>query len=882
MDELLSIKSRKASMPDIRSKSVGPREFKLYRSSRQPATEKKQFPPLVRTIENTLYLRDQNLEPRVDITSIRQLGTADLMKLFNKTAIEQKKKERALKELHKTVDSDSRKSSKLQQMALGSIVDGFLKPHTEEFLQNINTTHKNQIRAAIETLDVSKWNNLMSTRCDLFERIFKDCMVKRLITDPALEDVVGVIAIELSSIFRDSQQFINDLNARMYKTISTTVETSKYDNILTECMQILNSLYNPIFNLNVDAIERNRLKLRGHLDYLQRNSFLSSNTDKIYMINNFECDMRKLNKGYIEVKQQHEIALAENKKFQEHIKELRLQIVDGKKLFDDRADQLKDEMDKRLLDLEPKLDSVPLVFHQAETKKFEFDNKTLQQEILLLKQQIKVLEEDSKQWKKIQADKKRRTVHNESQTETPQEQVKTVIESKLDKILQGSTNDLIKANIQKEHWLLSMIDIILQDKLVRDLMDDLELRPRKSLGGFLKDWFLLSFGMQIAAETFLGDFIISLKNYGSRNMRLKSFCMLANLASYAEQEEGDPQQASKNKSTGNQEQIQKEILKKRFMASPFCCSLYLKIVHLVKVMLDKNEFDHFQPSFLVPGRENYPATKLLNVLKEILRVCKVSESLSYQILTTFGNLAEKDLYMRISEKGVEPTKGDGTITAGGVTGSEFDIRFDTFVQFVIEKLVAIYIDNIYKMFTKTKLTQDAANSSDIDLEMFKTVLDNTGIKFSQRWQEVRFCEMLAKDIHHNPPLLQSFLPIIDNFYELDKIGYTDNGTETNPKSLTINSITDIRNKTYDVHGSANVLVETYRIIRESMNIYSKVTGNLDYIVHNFERDLNSITHFLTSVKDPTKVPMKEKERLIKNLDSCWNRFRKILKICYQK
>lgn len=104
------------------------------------------------------------------------------------------------------------------------------------------------------------------------------------------------------------------------------------------------------------------------------------------------------------------------------------------------------------------------------------------------------------------------------------------VDSTLEKILEGKDPMKMTAITQDQEWLLNTINQIYQEKFEADLVDDFEGRPRKNLKEFCKEWFLCKFGFQTAAETFLRDFLKTLKSSVHLHPRYRTFGMLIGLS----------------------------------------------------------------------------------------------------------------------------------------------------------------------------------------------------------------------------------------------------------------------------------------------------------------------------------------------------------------
>ena len=72
----------------------------------------------------------------------------------------------------------------------------------------------------------------------------------------------------------------------------------------------------------------------------------------------------------------------------------------------------------------------------------------------------------------------------------------------------------------------SIINMILSNKLLRDYGDQLEKRRRKSMYGYIFEWFLLHFGNQGIGMNFLKDFLNSLQILAPQHERFEIFARM--------------------------------------------------------------------------------------------------------------------------------------------------------------------------------------------------------------------------------------------------------------------------------------------------------------------------------------------------------------------
>ena len=99
-------------------------------------------------------------------------------------------------------------------------------------------------------------------------------------------------------------------------------------------------------------------------------------------------------------------------------------------------------------------------------------------------------------------------------------------------LVQQPSAYLKSASVQTREWVQAVINTMIADRLLSEVFDESDRRPRGDIRLYICEWFLKRFGNKEYAESLLKDFLLSLKKYGKINERFKIFCDLCDFEDF--------------------------------------------------------------------------------------------------------------------------------------------------------------------------------------------------------------------------------------------------------------------------------------------------------------------------------------------------------------
>ena len=85
------------------------------------------------------------------------------------------------------------------------------------------------------------------------------------------------------------------------------------------------------------------------------------------------------------------------------------------------------------------------------------------------------------------------------------------------------SSNILSAVRQSKEWNMYILSMVVNDKIITDMHDDFEKRPRQTLITYTAEWFLRRFGALSIAESFSKDFLLSLKTMMLDHERYRLF-----------------------------------------------------------------------------------------------------------------------------------------------------------------------------------------------------------------------------------------------------------------------------------------------------------------------------------------------------------------------
>lgn len=185
-----------------------------------------------------------------------------------------------------------------------------------------------------------------------------------------------------------------------------------------------------------------------------------------------------------------------------------------------------------------------------------------------------------------------------------------------------SLQNIIKKSIvyykYKEHDIISLISLILNDKMISDYHEIKENKRILPLDLYLPKWFLHQLGNPDISNLILRDFILNMRDNLTKNNRIYLFLSLCGINTEISHDDliFDPNSFMNEKTSENS--TKKRKFKQIFLASSYSCKILLKTAFLLRY--SSIDEDPYQPLLPNPDTESdKPRYKILQgVLKEIL------------------------------------------------------------------------------------------------------------------------------------------------------------------------------------------------------------------------------------------------------------------------
>jgi len=452
------------------------------------------------------------------------------------------------------------------------------------------------------------------------------------------------------------------------------------------------------------------------------------------------------------------------------------------------------------------------------------------------------------------------------------------VDSLLEKILDGKDPMKMTAITQDQEWLLNTINQIYQDKFEADLMDDFEGRPRKNLKEFCKEWFLCKFGFQTAAETFLRDFLKTLKSSVQLHPRYKTFGMLIGLP-----EAYNLQLPDNMGNLGKEEKdVAREYLKRQFIMSQYGNSIFNKAVLVAKASSCSSGYDAFLPD--CGNEEDTLEIKgLMAVLRDFLAQINLPPEEVKQILGQFDEMVEGDQYFKIIEKQLEKERNK-LVISDEIAKGDLSVRMDYYLQFVVEAVAVSFVKELERIYTQLKLTNETANPANIPVDLFKDTFASLNLPRSSRWLDYTYEILMQKDIKYSPPIFQLLANLCPCFIYQgppeDKYKLPDDGYPVFQRFVARqgdeNALQVRLRKVMDLEGGLNLLTVTLAQVKGTISRYQKRAGNLEILYDLMEKDMASIKTIIENLKFTHRPGEKEKVKV--SLEQNWRRLRTIVRV----
>jgi len=462
----------------------------------------------------------------------------------------------------------------------------------------------------------------------------------------------------------------------------------------------------------------------------------------------------------------------------------------------------------------------------------------------------------------------------------------------------------------------AIINLIYSDKLTRDLCDDFERKPRKNLSGFVIEWFLRRFGLFAIAESFIKDFIFTLKSAKTPHDRNNVFLKLIG---------NDEVSRPKYKKAKKEKEyiLDYKLIKQGFYNSNEAFKQFFRIIDLIKTMnyndpksfFSSGEYDSFLPD-LSRQQDLINSTIAINTIQTIAKEDKYSFEEINEIAEEFDILQEFDLYERVEgEKLIDidaiDHEGEGSQT----------LSVDAFVNFMLEKVMKRHISSFENVYTSLKANCGNTNEENITYDEFHAAFKKGDFEQSRSWRDDAFSEMMNDPNADRIPLSSLVINLIPSYLNENQVhdlkhgggGVGKKDTSNSLKELDISpagkgkslvtstdfSKTGLKQMTirydypnlysfkdssleglcyyhYDLASSLTIIQEVYAMLEGSIKTEEKYNEGLQAIHDRFLLELSNFNERFTQAKENSYSQPLQKKELVNFIEHLWSRLRYLL------
>lgn len=323
----------------------------------------------------------------------------------------------------------------------------------------------------------------------------------------------------------------------------------------------------------------------------------------------------------------------------------------------------------------------------------------------------------------------------------------------------------INGGIQSNLWIHSAVTLIYSDKLISDLCDDYERRPRKTLKEFLVQWCFKRFGIYSVCDTLLRDLIYNARLGAPESHRLKLFCLLCGIDDEKPKEnEGNSKKPIDDIERKNQAL---KFVKDAYYQSIEAQWLYFKMCLFIKHNTNPPEiYGPFLPSTLFEGSDLIPVDVARQTMNQMALDEKFEPEKIRKLEEKFDEKLGNDLYLRVEEERQENQTGQ---PKDRVEGEHKYVRIDIILHLFMDQLMEHRAQELDQFVTSMKLNQINTIECNLSLDEFQSCC---AVRFpkaedskSQAWQEHAFTEMHCDphaDRIYFEKLVHRLIPAITN------------------------------------------------------------------------------------------------------------------------
>lgn len=334
----------------------------------------------------------------------------------------------------------------------------------------------------------------------------------------------------------------------------------------------------------------------------------------------------------------------------------------------------------------------------------------------------------------------------------------------------------------KDDDLLSIVDLVLSEKIISDYKEIHEKNKIYPLGQFLPSFFLSRMGNPEITNMILRDFVLNLRDNCEKNLRYSLFLELCGVDFDRAKNEIPPlfQEIEVKKFTGKKE------FRKIFYSSSYSCKILLKAAYLLRYNPKIEENDPYSPLF--PSANSDADMQKLKILTEILKEILTDEGITdneiqeeilknFQIfstkikLPTFASTGGILINQRKSSVNMNLAQNRRT---SSMPSTEAMLKYDYFMKFLLDLFADEFQQKMEHFSILLKLMENSRNPGKVFIEDFRAVVmkiignvSNSMIgKLYEKFVELNFEKQIKNYSEISEILAKEILEMVrfDEFY----------------------------------------------------------------------------------------------------------------------
>lgn len=333
----------------------------------------------------------------------------------------------------------------------------------------------------------------------------------------------------------------------------------------------------------------------------------------------------------------------------------------------------------------------------------------------------------------------------------------------------------------KDDDLLSIINLVLSEKIIEDYKVIQEKNKIEPLGQFLQGFFLLHMGNPEITNLILRDFLLNLRDNCEKNLRYSLFLELCGVEfDNAKNEIPPPFHEIEVKKLGGKKEF-----RKIFYSSSYSCKILLKTAYLIRYNAKIEDNDPYGPLF--PGVNSDADIQKLKILTGILKEILSDEGITdpeiqEEILKNFQIFSTKiKLPIFASTGGINNNRKSSigmslaqNRRTSSMPSTETMLKYDYFMKFVLDFFAEEFQQKMEHFSILLKLMENSRNPGKVFIEDFRAVImkiignvSNSMIgKLYEKFVELNFERQIKNYTEISEILAKEILEMVrfDEFY----------------------------------------------------------------------------------------------------------------------